>query len=971
MGKVKGLSFTATDLNNLNFQRLTSEMMAYARAMNFGSIYSLAVRDGAIVFGMKNLAKEDLLTLPPGTAYPSPPPELRAVFQTRRAQTAGPFKNQSGLFVSAFAPVLDPRTDHVLLVIGIDTGAELWQEAIARARLTPILFTLTLIMILLAGSGVLRWREDLPADKQWRLRHAEALLTTALGLVLTVAVSYQVHDNETGYRRTRFSQQAEERAESVVKTVNNIHVHALAGLAKFFESNEEVTRDEFRIYSGPLTDIPAVEAWAWCPFVSAQEKDRVEIEARRDGLADFTIFQRDAQGKRTPATGRDAYYPTLYVDAQVGNQPALGYDLGSDPTRWEALKEATRTGQPTITDPISLVFGSTIKKGALVIHPAFFKAVKTPEAGSNRPRPRRLHGFAVAVLRFEPLLNRALAQSAREPQSVYLDLYQLKSGEAPFWLASSSPEDASRQGPAEGFPSGWSADLSAAFPLFVFGKTYALVVHAGPAFLAANPSWARGAVILAGLLLTAIMAVFISFLSNRRAVLESQVRARTSELRESEQFNRQVIAGAREGIVVYDRQFNYRLWNPFLETLTSLPASQVLGKNALELFPHLREQKVDALLDRALAGETVKSDDIYFYVPQNGRSGWISTIYGPHFSASGEIIGVIAILRDITERKRTEEALRESEKTAQQLAQENAGMAEIGRIISSTLNIEEVYERFAAEARKLIPFDRIMVGLDNPGGDTATVAYASGMEFEGRRIGDIYPIAHSSHEEIMHTRAGFLLQPETLEELEGRFSGIIPTFQAGLRSILSVPLISRDQVIGVLHLRSKQSKAYTDRDLRLAERIAAQIAGAIANARLFLERKRVEEALRESEERYRTVVEHIQDAFYRADERGTITLISPSAVRMLGYGSLDEIIGRPIESLWGYPEKMGELSRRLREEGAVADYEVVVKKKDGSFIFVSTASVLRKDDTGKVLGVEGTFSRHYRAQAGGGSAAKK
>jgi light-regulated signal transduction histidine kinase (bacteriophytochrome) len=58
-------------------------------------------------------------------------------------------------------------------------------------------------------------------------------------------------------------------------------------------------------------------------------------------------------------------------------------------------------------------------------------------------------------------------------------------------------------------------------------------------------------------------------------------------------------------------------------------------------------------------------------------------------------------------------------------------------------------------------------------------------------------------------------------------------------------LIYRDQVIGALHFHSKKSKAYTDRDLNLAERIAAQIAPAIANAQLFQEQKRAEEALAE------------------------------------------------------------------------------------------------------------------------------
>jgi len=58
--------------------------------------------------------------------------------------------------------------------------------------------------------------------------------------------------------------------------------------------------------------------------------------------------------------------------------------------------------------------------------------------------------------------------------------------------------------------------------------------------------------------------------------------------------------------------------------------------------------------------------------------------------------------------------------------------------------------------------------------------------------------------------------------------------------MLTLPLISANQVIGALHFRSKKIKAYDDRDLRLGERIADQIAGAIANAQLFTERKRAE-----------------------------------------------------------------------------------------------------------------------------------
>jgi PAS domain-containing protein len=58
------------------------------------------------------------------------------------------------------------------------------------------------------------------------------------------------------------------------------------------------------------------------------------------------------------------------------------------------------------------------------------------------------------------------------------------------------------------------------------------------------------------------------------------------------------ISGAHEGIVLYDRHLNYRVWNRFMEELTGVPAEKALGRNALELFPHLREQGVDLLLKK-------------------------------------------------------------------------------------------------------------------------------------------------------------------------------------------------------------------------------------------------------------------------------------------------------------------------------------------------------------------------------------
>jgi len=153
-------------------------------------------------------------------------------------------------------------------------------------------------------------------------------------------------------------------------------------------------------------------------------------------------------------------------------------------------------------------------------------------------------------------------------------------------------------------------------------------------------------------LVTFFIQLIAGFLSRRDAEMA---------LKESEQFTREIIHNAREGIVVYDRNFNYLVWNPFMESITGISASEVLGKNAFELFPHLLEQKVDILLQRALKGETVRSPDTPYHVEKTKKLGWVTRIYCPNLNGQEEIIGVIGNIRDITERKRVEDALKESE----------------------------------------------------------------------------------------------------------------------------------------------------------------------------------------------------------------------------------------------------------------------------------------------------------------------
>jgi len=72
-------------------------------------------------------------------------------------------------------------------------------------------------------------------------------------------------------------------------------------------------------------------------------------------------------------------------------------------------------------------------------------------------------------------------------------------------------------------------------------------------------------------------------------------------------------------------------------------------------------------------------------------------------------------------------------------------MAEIGRIIGSTLNIEEVYKGFSEEVKKIIPFDRIVICLIDIEKGTIKNAYIAGEEVEGRNVERVHPLEGSGN----------------------------------------------------------------------------------------------------------------------------------------------------------------------------------------------------------------------------------
>lgn len=141
----------------------------------------------------------------------------------------------------------------------------------------------------------------------------------------------------------------------------------------------------------------------------------------------------------------------------------------------------------------------------------------------------------------------------------------------------------------------------------------------------------------------------------------SERKVAEQELAKIHLYSRQIIESVDEGVIVLDTDARFRVWNPHMYRLTGLSRDEVAGRRPGEVFPFLRDTGVDARIEHALSGQTSTSVDIPYHYPVSGRSGWLLETNTPLRDLDGEITGVIVTVRDITERKRVEQSLWETQ----------------------------------------------------------------------------------------------------------------------------------------------------------------------------------------------------------------------------------------------------------------------------------------------------------------------
>ena len=131
-----------------------------------------------------------------------------------------------------------------------------------------------------------------------------------------------------------------------------------------------------------------------------------------------------------------------------------------------------------------------------------------------------------------------------------------------------------------------------------------------------------------------------------------------SSLRESEERFRAIFETAQDSIFIKDRHLRYIHVNSAMEKLFRLTAAQFLGRSDADLFGAEFGKHIGAVDARVLAGEIMNEEYSY---PIRGVPITFNVVKVPMRDSEGRVVGLCGIARDVTERKRAGDALRESE----------------------------------------------------------------------------------------------------------------------------------------------------------------------------------------------------------------------------------------------------------------------------------------------------------------------
>ncbi len=309
------------------------------------------------------------------------------------------------------------------------------------------------------------------------------------------------------------------------------------------------------------------------------------------------------------------------------------------------------------------------------------------------------------------------------------------------------------------------------------------------------------------------------------------------------------------------------------------------------------------------------------------------------------------LIQEIKTRKKAEELLREQSKYL--LALHSTALSIIDR-----LEITDLLKSIAENAASLLNAPHCFIALAS--NDREYLVTRVGIGIFAQRIGDVFKPGQGMCGTVWQTKTFLCVEDYRL------YPNRIPGSDLdALQAVVAVPLSTEGMITGVIGIaRDRDTSPFEENEIQLLNRFAEMASVALDNARLYerlqkeLEaRKKTEESLWESNEKYRTILESIEDGYYEVDLKGTLTFVNPSICRILGY-SMKELIGmsyRKIMDEKNARDVFRAFNRVFTDKRPRKSLDWELIRKDGQRIVVETSVSLIADREGNPTGFRGVL----------------
>jgi PAS domain S-box-containing protein len=382
------------------------------------------------------------------------------------------------------------------------------------------------------------------------------------------------------------------------------------------------------------------------------------------------------------------------------------------------------------------------------------------------------------------------------------------------------------------------------------------------------------------------------------------------ELQES-QLVRSLIGASVDGLLAFDRECRYTAWNAAMERISGLRSEEVVGRTAFDLFPFLKQTGEDWYFYEALAGRSAVAEARPYTIPETGHRGFFDGYYSPLRDEKGEVVGGVGVIRDITASHEIEEALRASEERYRAfIANSSEGIwrFELEQPVATYLPEDDQLELFYRQGY-LAECNDAMARM---------YGYDRAEEITGARLGDF--VVRDDPKNVEYLRAfiasGYRLTDAVSVEVDRE--GRQRFFSNNLVAVIKDGLVLR----------------------------------AWGTQRDVTGRMRAEEALRESEEKYRGLLENANDLIYSHDLQGKYLTINRACEDVTGY-TREELLGGLNIAQVVVPEHL-ELAKRMTElklrDPSPTVYEIDINTKEGRRLTLEVSTrVSQRDGHGAII----------------------